>query len=88
MYHNVLPLEAGVCNSQTNPPQQHTTKGVMITKLSQTQKDALPQTDAISNKSTRTIRSIKTINLKGTTSLGTRLNLNKDVICPSIATGV
>ena len=64
-------------NSQTAPPQQHVTKGIMIAKLSQTQKDALPQIDAISNISNKTIKSIKTINLKGTTPLGTRLNLNK-----------
>ena len=78
MYHHiVLPRGAGVFNSQTDPPQQDVTKGIMIAKLSQTQKDALPQTDVISNKSNKTIKSIKTINLKGTTPLGTRLNLKK-----------
>ena len=51
MYHNVLPRGARVCSSQTD---QHATKEIMISKLSQTQKDALPQTDAISNKSNKT----------------------------------
>ena len=66
-----------MCNSQIDPPQQHATKGITIEKLSQNQKDALPQTDAISNKSNKTIGSIKTINLKGTIPLGTRLNPKK-----------
>ena len=58
----------------------------MIATLSQTQKDA--PTDAISNNSSRTIGSTKTINVRGTIPLETRLNPKKDGICHSIAVDV
>ena len=77
MYHNVLPRGVGVCNSQTNPHQQHAIKGIKIEKLSHTQKDAPPQTDAISNKSNKTIWSIKEINFIETIPPGTCLNPKK-----------
>ena len=63
MYHDVLSRGTGVHNNKTDPPQRRATKEVMIEKPSQTQKDSLPQTDAILNQSTR-----------GNTPLGTRQN--------------
>ena len=77
MYHDMLSRGIGVHKNYTNPPQQRATKEVMIAKPSQTQKDALPQTDVILNQSTRTIRSMKTINLEETILLGIRLNPTK-----------
>ena len=77
MYHDMLSLGTRVHNNQTNPPQRCATKEVVIAKLSQSQKDALPQTDAVSNQSTKTTRLMKTIKIGGTTTLGTCLNPTK-----------
>ena len=76
MYHNVL-LEELECAIVKLTPSTINYQGSHDSKTLTNSKGCFAQTDVISNKSTRTIRSIKTINLRGTTLLGTHLNLKK-----------